>query len=358
MHKSHITPIPLLLTSIWGFFEVYLLQIIGFLDRIWPLTHTRFMRLLHGKFGGTIIPFEQNLEMQKENRSFFNRIPIKINKLASERQKKTKISSLFPNYLVKGEMTILPTEEVLNFILRSNMNTTLSECFCRSQAQKHGRSCSLHAPLHTCMSLKFPQRVEDITYAPIRTDLKLHEKELYAFFQHCEELGLVHQIVWIPAPHYTYVICNCCPCCCEVLSEWLTLQQIRKIHQKILSLLELRVAHDPKQGDDLRRRIYSHSRELEIPISPIVAQSAFIAHQKEPSLCIGCGKCVTRCYFNARNMIGERVQYNPQQCYGCGLCISTCPVNAIELQRRLCPVILGNSIKGQGIRHKHPHVHH
>lgn len=53
-------------------------------------------------------------------------------------------------------------------------------------------------------------------------------------------------------------------------------------------------------------------------------------------LCIGCGRCESRC---RHNVIGFKckddrrtaVAYRPEQCVGCGRCVSACPTIAIEL---------------------------
>ncbi|MHA1521491.1 MAG: 4Fe-4S dicluster domain-containing protein [Promethearchaeota archaeon] len=84
----------------------------------------------------------------------------------------------------------------------------------------------------------------------------------------------------------------------------------------------------------IQRRLRFHKRSLLIPDSPIVAKSAFLAHQSSDHECIHCGKCVQRCYFGARQKIDGLLQYGSSQCYGCGLCVSTCPQDVIILQKR------------------------
>ena len=53
-------------------------------------------------------------------------------------------------------------------------------------------------------------------------------------------------------------------------------------------------------------------------------------------LCIGCGRCVSRCRYKAIGMKytddrGRAVAYHPERCVGYGRCVGTCPTVAIEL---------------------------
>lgn len=45
--------------------------------------------------------------------------------------------------------------------------------------------------------------------------------------------------------------------------------------------------------------------------------------------CIGCGKCVRVCPFDAINMVDKKAKIN-DKCTACGQCIEACPVDAIE----------------------------
>jgi MinD superfamily P-loop ATPase len=56
-------------------------------------------------------------------------------------------------------------------------------------------------------------------------------------------------------------------------------------------------------------------------------QTAFIDGEK----CIGCGKCVDSCYFNAINIINNKPRVNEFGCEGCGVCELVCPTKAIKL---------------------------
>jgi len=50
--------------------------------------------------------------------------------------------------------------------------------------------------------------------------------------------------------------------------------------------------------------------------------------------CIGCGRCVERCYFGANALVEGSSTVNLAQCYGCGLCVSTCNGHARKMVER------------------------
>jgi ferredoxin len=106
-----------------------------------------------------------------------------------------------------------------------------------------------------------------------------------------EEAGLVHTIGNYRDGHN--YICNCCTCCCGILRG---------------------VA------------------EFDIPTA--IAHSGFQA-VVDSELCIGCGDCVERCQFGAREVPEDVCEADVVRCVGCGVCVSVCPADALHLERRL-----------------------
>jgi ferredoxin len=51
-------------------------------------------------------------------------------------------------------------------------------------------------------------------------------------------------------------------------------------------------------------------------------------------LCVGCGRCVERCHFDAFALEGGRARCDRSRCRGCGLCAETCPARAISMIER------------------------
>lgn len=351
----------LLGTTFWGATEPFILSLIGWVDRhIWSNFHSLFMRILHGQFGGIVTPSTIELETSHAKRSWKSRTPIQ------------KHESKNPNpkgaYLHKGDVVILPNEEVLSLLLRSKMRVDVGYCFCRRYAEKHGHKCELNAPIWTCMSFSMPQSIENIRESEPRQDLMAKEQEYYNLLKKCEEIGLVHQVIFFQQ-NSTYVVCNCCPDCCEVLSNHFSSLKQKKYHEKQLEVNEAlskkikeNSNKDPqqvlnptefKQYTEIKRNLKLHKKGARLEPTPIVVKSAFISKNKSDKNCINCGKCETRCYFGARTFVNKKMQYNPDLCVGCGLCVTTCPQDAILLERR--PFLKQMAKHGKGIQHVHPH---
>ena len=59
------------------------------------------------------------------------------------------------------------------------------------------------------------------------------------------------------------------------------------------------------------------------------SDKAFIDSEK----CIGCGKCIEHCRFNAIKLENGRCRIEEHACEGCGVCNYVCPVNAAGMQK-------------------------
>jgi Fe-S-cluster-containing hydrogenase component 2 len=349
--------------------EVLLLRTIGKLEYFFPHLHRYFMRFLQGFFGGAVTPFENALEHDSQKRSWNTRQNwIRVNSHGSPEST--------GKYLKKEDVMILPTQEILLLAQRANLRPTVSYCFCRQYAQEQGHTCELHAPIRTCLTLSLPQSVDSMASTEPHDELVKNEKALYELFKKTDEIGLVHQVVFIPSPNYSYVICNCCPDCCEVLSGFRYAKKAKEYHHKRveklrdeLSGLQLHSSQDgpknpnalKKQRQTLEKTIKEHEKAANLPLSPLEVKSVFLTETISPETCTNCGKCASRCYFDSRYMAHGQMHYRPENCYGCGLCVTTCPQSIIRLVRRPKPVQMAKV--GQGIPHIHPHqgsthIHH
>jgi ferredoxin len=340
----------LIRTSLWGFFETLTLNIVHFIDRhIWTNFHTLFMRLIHNKFGGIVTPFDISLETNPLNRNWDHRIPYISHHTHNGQE-----------FLEKGQLTILPTQEIFNILIRSNMNTSVAICYCRDHMKKHGHECELHAPLRTCITLRLPQSISSIRNSVPRLS-ESDQKALYKLLLNCEKIGLVHQVVFYERFN-TYVICNCCPDCCEILTPFFrTIKEI-KYHQKKLdryTQLEQKRKKQPLTSEEnvqcikLHKLKKYHEKGANMNPVPLVARSAFVAVQDSAGECINCGKCAEHCYFGARVMKSGKLSYNSDLCYGCGLCVGRCVQSVIQLKKR--PKLKEMSPLGIGIKHEHSH---
>lgn len=127
---------------------------------------------------------------------------------------------------------------------------------------------------------------------PARRELTVGEA--LAAINTMENSGMVHI-----SPNSAQITgtCNCCPCCCEVLSAGMSTGQIHEI----LAPSRYRAVIDLEK-------------------------------------CSGCQTCVERCHFNAIEMkkpAGSKkmkAYVTNEECFGCGLCVFKCPNDAITLE--------------------------
>jgi NAD-dependent dihydropyrimidine dehydrogenase PreA subunit len=238
-----------LLSTLMLTVEIRMLMILNYLDKhLSPNFKIRFMRtFFEGRWGGRVVPLNIN-------------IPV--------------------------ETKYLPRQEILEIISRSKV-VGVGECWCRTTH----KNCK-HMT-RTCMGLALPggRSLHDIRYKDV-SFTRISKKEIIKILNQADDEGLVHQIIYFPTPNYFYVICSCCTCCCEAISNY----------KKFLS--------------------------------PKIVKSDFIM-QTDRNKCVNHGACIEICPFDARQLDAKGkliVDYN--KCFGCGLCIRKCPKNAIKLVKR------------------------
>ncbi len=65
-----------------------------------------------------------------------------------------------------------------------------------------------------------------------------------------------------------------------------------------------------------------------------VERSDFSGSQKarvDSHLCVGCGRCVVHCRFDAIHLVGTKASVKEFACEGCGVCVEVCPAQAVSL---------------------------
>ena len=83
--------------------------------------------------------------------------------------------------------------------------------------------------------------------------------------------------------------------------------------------------------------------DLHLVLSPTIRQRYDFSGGKQATIisekCIGCGKCVKMCRFEAINLDGpanglidKTYRVDPVSCEGCKVCVEFCPVNAIDFE--------------------------
>ncbi|MFO7963270.1 MAG: 4Fe-4S binding protein [Desulfobacterales bacterium] len=195
-------------------------------------------------------------------------------------------------------MQTLPIEEELSMLqealpyqkitklLESNESFMVMECICKKEQGILGKPCT--RPLEVCMAMApIPKMFDNHP-----TGRAVSREEARALLKKTEELGLVHLTSNFKNGHF--FICNCCGCCCGVLSS---------------------------------------INKLGIPAWTVVNSDYYAAIDSD--LCTACGTCADeRCQINAIEEGDEAYSVIPEKCIGCGLCITTCPVEAIRLVRK------------------------
>ncbi|UCE12474.1 MAG: 4Fe-4S binding protein [Candidatus Heimdallarchaeota archaeon] len=194
------------------------------------------------------------------------------------------------NVNIDKSLKVSPTEEILEIIKRMP-SVSIGFCYCRVSKRKNNpevSSCTHR--IWTCIHIGTAKKLDEINEKiPLK---KVNYEEVKAVLQAADRAGLVHQLITVPTSEYFYVICNCCSCCCIMLND-----------------------------------VIQHSSKVGIA-------SNFIA-TNDASNCVNCGKCVERCYFDARRMINDTMHFQPENCVGCGLCITICEYRAITLSKRI-----------------------
>jgi ferredoxin len=185
------------------------------------------------------------------------------------------------NVSFSGKQKILEMGE-LEEILRNAEVIAQEECYCRK------RMDNCIEPMDGCLTLD-----GDALMAMEKDGARrITVEEALAAMKRTHDAGLVHMAYTDEGRNRPNIICSCCSCCC-----------------------------------------HSMSAALRFGYSDHVFSSNLIASQ-ESGKCTGCGTCVDRCQFGARELSGGELVFHKDRCFGCGLCVSTCTEDAIVMEER------------------------
>jgi Pyruvate/2-oxoacid:ferredoxin oxidoreductase delta subunit len=178
---------------------------------------------------------------------------------------------------IQSDLWVFPFEEAARYIRKARF-IGLSDCPCRTSKP----SCD--APVDVCLTFNYTAKfLSERQAAQLITP-----DEALAVLQRAEDDGLVH-CTTNTADRIDY-ICNCCPCCCDILG--------------------------------IMTRLADSSARVESNFRAVVTVEE----------CLACGDCLDRCPMEAIEL--ERVAYVDQDlCIGCGLCATTCSAEAMVLER-------------------------
>ena len=180
---------------------------------------------------------------------------------------------------IEAGVEVLPYEKVYEMIDQAEV-VGISKCPCREAEQK----CD--APRDGCMIFGATcNYLVERGFGRYITKDEMKQK-----LKDFDELGLVRQVN--NTRDRLEVLCNCCPCCCSVLTA-------------------LTEVGNPR----------AFTRSAYLPVT-------------EMEKCEGCGTCADdRCPMGAREMIDDRPLLTVEKCIGCGVCATGCPNDAIRMER-------------------------
>lgn len=187
------------------------------------------------------------------------------------------------NVKIEGEHKVLSLEKAKEYIDEAQ-TIVVQDCICRPLR----RNCD--APVHVCLTLNnIAERQFQSEEALARSPQRISKEEALENLRRSHEAGLVHMALSVDGGPSVNAICSCCSCCCAVLS----------------SMLRFGLFPETLSAD------YTSVTDM--------------------SKCTGCGVCVDRCQFGAREMVDGELRFSDRFCFGCGLCVTKCPTGAIEL---------------------------
>ncbi len=183
---------------------------------------------------------------------------------------------------VSLEYSVSNFDEVKTIIDNVDKTMYLCPCVCRQSKEVQGKGCD--HPKETCISIGVNPRIF------LEQGREITKDEALEVLRMAQDNGMVISPSNTQKP---FIICCCCGCSCLVLSN-------------------LKKYANPAQ---------------------YINSNYFV--EIDENLCVGCGKCITRCHMEA-NKINEKgiSEVNLGCCIGCGVCIPTCPENARHLVKK------------------------
>ena len=196
-------------------------------------------------------------------------------------------------------------------IIKGAKKIGVSTCYCRHVKEHLGEQCD--APMRNCLSISNSGDSSLIRHGYAE---EISKEEALDILKTAKKHNLV-QFAENVQKNVGF-ICNCCGCCCEVLSN------------------------AKKYG-----------------FTNAISSSNYICTISKDD-CTGCGKCVRVCPLDAISLVDSKLEdkkklavVNNDMCIGCGVCDGSCKFNALELLHResrvFTPVDLNQKLILQGI---------
>ena len=195
-----------------------------------------------------------------------------------------KIAKAIPvNIGITAEHRVLNLEKAKEYLDKANLIAVLN-CGCRTARG----NCDAPLDVCICMDSAAESALSKDDFKD-KNPRKITKDEAIQVLTKSHEAGLVHMAYDVMGEDKVNAICSCCSCSCAILSS-----------------------------------------ALRFGLFPQLLKSDTIS-VTDMSKCTGCGICVERCQFGAREIVGDSLTINPRLCMGCGLCVTKCPTTAIRL---------------------------
>ncbi len=179
-------------------------------------------------------------------------------------------------------MGILPHEDARE-IVKKQSKIAVAPCVCKREKEVLGEQCD--TPEEVCMVFS----TGAYYYIENGYGREIMVEEALQILDTAHDAGLVCS----PSNDQKgFVICNCCGCHCEILTNLKKLPNPAKL----------------------------------------VASNYYA--QVDIDSCSGCETCIDRCQMDAISMEEGMAKIDLDYCIGCGLCITTCPSEALSLMRK------------------------
>lgn len=178
--------------------------------------------------------------------------------------------------------SMVPYDMARDLIINGPEDILVMKCACREVAEE---GCH---PREVCLIVGEPFVSFWMEHNKLDHPRRITQAEALEIIQAEHERGHV-QMAWFKdamAGRF-YALCNCCSCCCTGM-----------------------IAH-------------------KYTPSPAFAGTGYVAARIDEN-CVGCGKCVDLCPFQAITLVDGKSAVNYEKCMGCQVCETTCPNGAVK----------------------------
>ncbi|MHA1275151.1 MAG: hypothetical protein ACTSQS_17245 [Promethearchaeota archaeon] len=271
--------------------------------------------------------------------NFWKFKPIPLSKTLSEealKYKKEKIIEIEKKIDINTKILDIAT---FNEIIERFPFSVVAECGCRSTIMH----CD--APKHTCLVMRWPMESDEKIWNFSKFQ-KVSKEELEKVLDLSDRWALVRMALTFPDQERTYVICNCCDCCCISFREFKTYAAPIIVGAKYVAKIDTEKCSGCFYCINYRCRFRAILKVNEdgTIIDPLKED---LQYKRLPALAWsekrnGWGLRIRKDPPNWEKIKKEHsgkwfAKIDPNRCFGCGNCASPkygCPEGAIKLYPR------------------------